>query len=77
MTTILELGGCLFLKIFNELAAEADTLFAALHQASEGGGDQRSGDPLPGVLDAVLVQALAFQPPFWLFKIRNSLPAPC
>jgi hypothetical protein len=49
---------------------EVDALFAALQQASEGGGevdgDQWSGDPLPGVLDAVLVQALASQPPFWL-----------
>ncbi len=55
-------------------------LFAVRHQTSEGGGggdgDQRYSDPLPGVLEAVLVQALAFQPPFWLFLIRNSLPAP-
>jgi hypothetical protein len=59
------------LKFFDELAAKANALFAARHQASEGGGegdgDQRSGDSLPGVLDAVLVQALAFQPPFWIF----------
>jgi hypothetical protein len=39
------------------------------HQpASEGGGkvdgDERSRDPLPGVLEAVLVQALARQPLF-------------
>jgi hypothetical protein len=50
-----------------------------LQQASEGGGevdgDQRSRDPLPGVLEAVLVQALACQSPFWFFLIRKILPA--
>ncbi len=57
-----------------------DALFAALLQASKGGGegdgDQWSRDPLPGVFDVVLVQALACQLPFWLFLIRQSLPAP-
>ncbi len=64
------------LRFFGELAAEADTLFAALQQASEGGGevngDQRSGDPLPGVLEAVLVQALACQPPFCFFLNKKK-----
>jgi hypothetical protein len=32
-----------FLRFFDELAAEANALFAALHQASEGGGE-RDGD---------------------------------
>ncbi len=43
--------------------------------SSEGDGDQRSGDPLPGILDADLVQALACQPPFCFFLIRQSLSA--
>jgi hypothetical protein len=64
----------------DELSAEADALFAALQQASEGSGevdgDQKSRDPLPGILEAVLVQALACQPPFWLFLIRKILQAP-
>jgi hypothetical protein len=51
-----------------ELAAEVDALFAALQLASEGGGEvdggDTSGDPLPGSLDGVLVQALATQPLF-------------
>ncbi len=54
-------------------------LFAALHHASEGGGkvdgDQRSGDPLPGVLEAVPVQALACQPPFGFFNKKKSAGA--
>ncbi len=54
------------LRFFYELAAEGDTLFAALQQASKGSskvdGGECSGDLLPGVLDTVLVQALAAQP---------------
>ncbi len=69
-----------FWRFFDKLSAEADALFAALQQASEGGGevdvDQRSPDPLPGILEAVLVQAMACQPPFWLFfNKKNSAGA--
>jgi hypothetical protein len=66
------------LRFVDELAAEAGALFAALQPASEGGGEvngcQCSGDPLPGVLEAVLFQAPACQPPFWHFLRRKSLP---
>jgi hypothetical protein len=62
----LELGGYLFLKIFQQTRRRGGHTFAALQQASKGGGKvdngECSGDPLPGILDAVLVQALAAQP---------------
>ncbi len=67
----LELGGCLFLKSFRRTRRRGGHSFAALLQASKGGGkadgDLTSPDPLQGILEAALVQALACQPPFWLF----------
>ncbi len=56
-----------------------DALFAVLQPASEGGGEvdggQCSRDPLPGVLDSVLVQALAFSPSLTFLNKKKSAGA--
>ncbi len=76
----LELGGCLFLKIFRRTRCRARRTFcsapASFQRWRQSWQRSEISWPLPGVLEAVLVQALACQPPFWLFLIRKSLPAP-